>query len=174
MSWFDGFGKKQVEEPEDLKNARYNLNQAKEETKRLEKELLESKANERKLKLVLQSKCKHPHLVIPKNKEISSNFNDYFAKCDCCDAEMFDHARSINFLNNLIDQLSKISKVTESTKIVGGIVEDEQVSLILKHIERLIEETTELRNKISKLQSFEYNSKIKERVIKKSEGENLK
>lgn len=171
MSWFDGFGKKMVEESEDVKNARYNLKQAKEETKRLEAELAASKANERKLKLTLQSKCNHDSLVIPKNKDISNNFNDYFAKCTCCDAELFDHARAINYINNLNDQLSKLSKVTESMKVVGIDITEESPA-IFKNVERLTSNLIMLRDEIMKYSSSEYNNSIKSRVnTKKTEEE---
>jgi len=169
MSWFDSFGKKQVEESEELKNAKYNLKQAKEETKRIEQELAASKANERKLKLALQDKCKHEKLIVPKNKEISSNFNDYFAKCEYCEAEIFDHARSINYINNLLDQLGKLSKVTESLKI-AEVELDNDVYSTFKKVNQLSTDLTSIRRKIMEYKSSDYNNKLKSRIINKKEG----
>lgn len=168
MSWFDTFGKKQSEESEELKNAKYNLKQAKEETKRIEQELAASKANERKLKLALQEKCNHERLNAPKNKETSSNFNDYFAKCEYCEAEVFDHSRAINYLNNLLDQLSKLSKVTESLKIVGVNLDDGTHNTF-KKVNQITTDLTNIRSKLMEYTSSDYNNKLKSRVVNKKE-----
>lgn len=168
MSWFDTFGKKQTEESEELKNAKYNLKQAKEETKRIEQELAASKANEKKLKLALQEKCNHERLIAPKNKETSNNFNDYYAKCEYCEAEIFDHARSINYLNNLLDQLGKLSKVTESLKIAGVTLDDDTYSTF-KKVNQLNTDLTNLRSKLSECTSSDYNNKLKNRIVNKKE-----
>ena len=168
MSWFNGFGKKQQEESEELKNARYNLKQAKEETRRIEQELAASKANERKYKLALQEKCKHDRLITPKNKETSANFNDYFAKCEYCEAEVFDHSRAINYINNLLDQLGKLSKVTESLKIVGVNLDEDTYSTF-KKVNQLTIDLTSIRSRFMEYTSSDYNSKLKSHVVNKKE-----
>ena len=171
LSWFN-FGKKEIPEIVDtpeMKKAKSEYFLEKETTKHLEMNLIKQKMKEKIAKINYQHQC--DHRILKSGKVNPSNFDTYFVKCENCEAEMFDHATSINYLNTLITLLGKIPKAVEPSVVnhLESYDVDLNYSKIYKDALELVEECERLRNNIYGIKSTTFNAKLKEYVYDKKE-----
>ena len=66
------------------------------ETKKMERDLINQKLIEKENKLAYQYACPHKVLIPVKNSDQSNSttFNDYTAKCELCEAQLWNKNRS--------------------------------------------------------------------------------
>jgi len=89
----------------------------------------------------------------------TENFSDYLAKCDICEAEVFNKQRAIMYLSSLNSLLLRIPKIMEMIKIA-----DLEIPKNIKVIDKtfsLLEDLTIIRNMVNNIRVDEYNNNIK-------------
>lgn len=140
------------------------------ETKKLEKKLINQKLTEKENKLAYQHACPHKILIPIKNSEQSNSttFNDYTAKCELCEAQLWNKNRSISYLYSLIDMLNKFPKITETLKILD--LESEEDMQTRSKILELIKTLSNLKERLNEISDKEisevFTSKYKNNINK--------
>lgn len=159
---------KQNEETEEMREKKEKLMETSIKVKKLEQELSENKFLERKNRIYYQNACPHRILIPMKNNDNSTTFNDYTAKCELCEAQLWNKNRSIAYLYSLIDLLNKFPKVNESLKIID-LIDDNQ---LLNNILDLVKDLSQLKEKLNDLiTEKEFNEKLKIRYKNKEINE---
>lgn len=162
------FNRKPVaEETDGMKREKELLLKEIEVTKNLERELRSQKFNEKQRKLKYQHLC--PHLVLsPATKDNSQTnstlFNDYTAKCELCEAQLWNKSRIISYLNALIDLVNKYPKVQETLKILSFTTANDE-ELFLK-LSKLPKELSILKDKFDIITDKDVMNVLKNRYQK--------
>lgn len=159
-------------ESEDLKQKREDLEKAKSKTKQIERELELQKLDEKYLRALYQHEC--PHIKLTKSKKDSNEsnnhfYNDYFAKCENCSAQIYDQSRCLSYINNLNDIILKLPKIIESMKMAKLEVDNELS--ILEDSHKFIKRLISLRDKLISIDSIEFNNSIKSHIRNYNEKE---
>lgn len=120
-----------------------------EKTKKIEKQLANQKFIEKKSKLDYQHSCPHRSIIPIKNNNQSNTgtFNDYVAKCEICEAQLWNKSRSISYLYALVDLLNKFPKVRETIKLAG--IESDEDNEIFNQIFSLSKDLIDLKDRIN-------------------------
>ena len=159
-------------ESEPLKQKREELEKAKSKIREIERELELQKLNEKYIRALYQHECSHKKLTRTK-KDIneSSNilFNDYFAKCEYCSAQVYDQSRCLSYINNLNDMILKLPKIIESMKMAK--LECDNGLSILEESHDFIKRLISLRNQLTSIDSTVFNNNIKSHIKNYNEKE---
>lgn len=170
MDFTSKFFNRKNEETEEMRLKKEILLKSITKTKKLEKDLINQKLTERENKLAYQHACPHKVLIPVKNSEQSNSttFNDYTAKCELCEAQLWNKNRSMAYIYSLIDMLNKFPKITETLKILD--LESEEDMQTRSKILELIKTLSNLKERLNEISDKEisevFTSKYKNNISK--------
>jgi len=168
------------EENDQMKYFRQRYEEQHKKTRDLEKEVNNSKRDERLFLVSYQRACDHESLTRNSSKqEQTQSFNDFYARCDCCKAEVFNQSRTINYFNTTIDLLSRLPKAMEALKVAGVVdLKDVQCKSDIDNTYDIARHLTDMlslmREKASSLPSNQFDGKIQARFSAKKKEDNPK
>ena len=167
MSFFDFKSKffkrpKKIEETENMKIKRELMEENINITKDLEIKLEDQRVKEKLSRITYQHECNHPSLILgkttPQNANNNTSFTDYTAKCEVCNAQLYNKQRIMAYIYSTIGLLGKMPKIVESLKIVE-LDNEEDFKTIEKAIE-IIEDLNKIKNRISGISENDFTNNI--------------